>query len=462
MVVLVAKLTVKQLEALSSGNVGTIIRDEGGLIGKIKSTRKGISVAFYYRFRWQRSWKDFSCGSWPKNNLSDIRKNRNSARHKLEEGINPIDEKKAARLNNQAEIEKVILEEQLKNAENLTIKDLYNTWILDGVARQDGNAELKRRFEKDVLPKIGDKAIKDITDSTIRDLLREVSERGVTRYILSLYADINQMLAWGEKRKPWRKLMDDGNPAELVEVHKLIDPLYKEERERVLSEDELKELKQIFISMEQDYDELPAGKKYSGSRPFAKKSQLALWICLSTLCRIGEILRAEWDHINFKKRSWLIPTPNSKNKEKLEIHLSDFSLSQFNDLYEISGHSKFVFPAKRNDSKHINVKSVSKSVGDRQIRFKNRKILNNRNNDNSLVLAKGKNGDWTPHDLRRTGATMMQKLGIPLEVIDRCQNHVIQGSKVRRAYLHYDYEKEMHEAWNRLGEELEEILFEDK
>jgi integrase len=75
-----------------------------------------------------------------------------------------------------------------------------------------------------------------------------------------------------------------------------------------------------------------------------------------------------------------------------------------------------------------------------------------------LVLAGGKTGDWTPHDLRRTGATMMQALGVPLDTIDRCQNHVLSGSKVRRHYLHHDYAAEKRQAWRLLGEKLSDIL----
>lgn len=60
------------------------------------------------------------------------------------------------------------------------------------------------------------------------------------------------------------------------------------------------------------------------------------------------------------------------------------------------------------DDGHVDVKVVSKQVGDRQARFKNRKALSKRRHDDNLVLADGQHGDWTPHDLRRTGATMMQ------------------------------------------------------
>ncbi len=53
---------------------------------------------------------------------------------------------------------------------------------------------------------------------------------------------------------------------------------------------------------------------------------------------------------------------------------------------------------------------------------------------------------------------MMQELGVTLEITDRCQNHLLGGSKVRRHYLHYDYAKEKIEAWNKLGAHLETIL----
>ena len=121
----------------------------------------------------------------------------------------------------------------------------------------------------------------------------------------------------------------------------------------------------------------------------------------------------------------------------------------------MTNDSKWAFPATNNTS-HICVKSVSKQVGDRQTQFKKRtKNLSNRVNNNSLVLGEK---DWTPHDLRRTGATMMQELKIPLDVIDRCQNHILAGNRVRRHYLHYEYADEKREAWHKLGNRLEAIL----
>jgi integrase len=107
---------------------------------------------------------------------------------------------------------------------------------------------------------------------------------------------------------------------------------------------------------------------------------------------------------------------------------------------------------------------MSKQVGDRQAMFKKgkdgkpRQAMKNRRHDNTLVLNSGKHGAWTPHDLRRTGATLMQSLGVSLEIIDRCQNHVLPGSKVRRHYLHHDYADEKRDAWRLLGERLSLIM----
>jgi hypothetical protein len=53
---------------------------------------------------------------------------------------------------------------------------------------------------------------------------------------------------------------------------------------------------------------------------------------------------------------------------------------------------------------------------------------------------------------------MMQALAVSLDVIDRCQNHVLAGSRVRRHYLHHDYAEEKKRAWSLLGDRLGAVL----
>ena len=220
--------------------------------------------------------------------------------------------------------------------------------------------------------------------------------------------------------------------------------------------DEIKNLKLGFDGVAQNYLEAP--KKYGVERPIKREIQIAMWICLSTICRIGELLMTEWKHVDFDKSIWLIPAANTKgvkgSKRDHIVYLSDFSLDQFKQLHKLTGESAWAFPAQ-NNNRHVCLKSASKIIGDRQVKFKNRsKKLKYRVENNSLVLG---DVEWTPHDLRRTGATMMQQLKVPRDVINLCQNHVI-GSKVDRVYLLDEYVDEKREAWNKLGSQLVSIF----
>lgn len=464
--------TVRELAAITVEWRGGTLSDGDGLQGEVSARRDGkISIRFRYRFRWDSKVHWHPCGIWPETDIKAIRAERDRARAMLANGLNPTQAKQAERIEKQETVAATLTRAEKEKTEGLTVADLFTSWIQDGVARKDGNAALIASFGRNVLSEVGMVLIKELTELDLLALLRKVKargskddpQRGMNRTVAALSKDIGQMLRWAEKRQPWRLLMaENGNPADLLDVAKLMDDGYQTERDRVLSAAEVRELWKRFIQLEADYSALPAGQKYSGIRPVNQSVQCAVWICLSTLCRIGETLQARWEHVDMDAGTWHIPAVNTKGRKgKRQDHnitLSKFVWEQFRRLHEVSGHTPFCFPS-RNELNHVCLKTVSKQVGDRQVMFKRRsKPLSGRHHDNTLILADGKRSEWTPHDLRRTGASMMQALGVSLDVIDRCQNHVLAGSKVRRAYLHHDYQREMADAWNQLGERLEVII----
>ena len=457
-----SKITTKALEALTAADDNRIFREDGGLVGKVRAGVRGITVLFRYEFWLEGTKRDHRLGSWPKKSLATLRTERDKLRSTVSDGIDPTAAKKAARIEKQKAIEATLAEAEQQRVETLTVQDLFDTWIIDGINRKDGNKEMTRMFNRDILPMIGATSLRDLSESSLRSLLRKVIGVGTVSKAAHMLLGIKQMLAWAEKRQPWRGLLVEGNPADLVSEDSILPPDYEEERNRVLSSTEIQELHEILKRLTIEYETAPAGYKYEYERPLKQESQLAIWICLSTLCRIGELLMSKWEHIDLKAGTWFIPKENVKGRRSKKqdhyVRLSPFALRQFKALHALSGETAWCFPARHLDEAHVCISSVSKQIGDRQEMFMDRKPLKNRKHNNTLVLAKGKNGNWTPHDLRRTGATMMQSLGVSLEVIDRCQNHVIQGSKVRRHYFHYDYDKETAEAWCRLGTRLEEIL----
>lgn len=462
--------TIKELQSLTTSDDGKVRREPDGIVTKVRAGKRGITVAF--RYEWFAGGKkhDYSLGSWPKKTLAELRTERDLAKATVSQGIDPGAAKKAARIEAQAAIAATIAESERQAAENLTVTDLFEAWLIDGVRREDANAELRRSFAKDVLPVIGKKMIRELSKQDLLSVLRTAKKRGLNRTLVILNNDMRQMLRWAEKHKPWRGLMADGNPADLMTLKvlddlKLLDADYNEVRDRTLSPAEVRELRDIFAKLESDYKALPKGQKYSGIRPVNQHVQCAVWICLSTLCRIGELLMSEWQHIDLEAGTWFIPAANTKGRHRKRkdnnVTLSPFARRQFEVLHKLTGATPFVFPNTKGDS-HVYTKTVSKLIGDRQCRFKNRsKPLSGRQHNDTLVLAGGANGEWTPHDLRRTGSTMMQSLGVVPDIIDLCQGHVIEAPKVRGTYQHYDYAKEKAEAWHLLGERIEALLTAD-
>lgn len=450
-----SKWTIKELNAVKPEWKGDTLNDGEGLSGEVRFSGS-VSIHFRYAFKWAGKLAWHYCGAYPTNDMTTIREERNKTRDLVKAGVDPRANKKVVKIEAQAAIVEVIRANEQKRTESLAFNDLYTTWIKDGVSRSDGNKYISQSFGKHALPVLGNIEVRHLTEHHLRDLYRAIIKTGKVATAVELSKDIGQMLRWAEKRKPWRALLIDGNPAELVEIEKLVPADYTKERTRLLSIEEICKLKQIFNESESSYAD--AENRRTAERPLKKEAQIALWLCLGTLCRIGELLMTEWKHVNFEQRTWFIPALNTKGERGRKcnqlVYLSDFTLDQFKQLHALTGDSLWAFPARIKEG-HVCEKTVSKQVGDRQVKFKSRtRKLQNRVENNNLVVG---DQEWTPHDLRRTGATLMQKLKISREVINLCQNHVI-GSKVDRVYLLDDYADQKREAWHKLGDRLEAIL----
>lgn len=431
------KLTVKALEALTAANIGEVVIDDDGLRGRVHANRQsknGVSIAFAYRFRWQGSTRDYSCGSWPADALPQIRKRRDEARRLLRDGINPAEHKKLAALQAQQEAAAKLAAVERQKTESLTFGDLFNEWIAT-INRKDDGADVRRLFGRDVLPKIGAAHVKSLSEKDIRAVLAAVVERGSNRMAVMLLADLRQLFRWAEKRRPWKQLIED-NPVEHIDAKKITARDYDGvERTRALSPNEIRELA----------EKLPKAG-------LLKRTEIAMWIMLACCCRIGEVIRARWEHIDLDAGIWTIPRENAKNKVAHTVYLSAFVLPYFRQLRELSGKSAWCFPiGDEDDSTHVCVKSTTKQIRDRQLSALGRKPMSNRSKRADALILSG--GDWVPHDLRRTGATLLQGLGVSPETIERVLNHV-EPNKLRRTYQTYNYAKEKAAAWHLLGERL--------
>ncbi len=117
-------------------------------------------------------------------------------------------------------------------------------------------------------------------------------------------------------------------------------------------------------------------------------------------------------------------------------------------ITELSGTTEwlYLYPNKTWKA-HLDTKTITRQIRDCQ--RAESEILEGRTkkNNDSLLLQSDKGERWTPHDLRRTGASKMADLGVLPDVIDRCLNHMEQN-RIRRTYLRHEYRNEMAEEWD--------------
>ena len=312
-------------------------------------------------------------------------------------------------------------------ASRTTVYNLFDAWArIDLMRHKDGGAEVRRFFNKDVLPIIGNFYVEDIRVAHINLVLDPITQRGSNRMAKLALTYLRQMFGFALDRE-----LVQQDPTARLRKSKVGGK--DTERDRVLSETEISQL----------YHLVPAAGLQAAS-------QAAIWICLGTCCRIGELLAARWDHIDLKRKTWYIPAEHSKNGKAHTIYLSGFVVGQFKRLHAINGESLWCYPNNTNTGA-VDPKTLTKQVGDRQLRPGRAPMANRTSLCHALELSGGR---WTLHDLRRTGATMMVAMRVIPEVAERCLNHTEQN-RIKRTYQHHGYAEEMREAWDLLGNRLE-------
>ncbi|EFB42037.1 hypothetical protein pah_c016o086 [Parachlamydia acanthamoebae str. Hall's coccus] len=398
-----------------------------GLVLRVKPTGSKSWIFCYtvpcHKRKWRERKKGLGCfkggrtgvaGVSVKTARTEAERMKHEVRHN---GADPVEDKRKRAAE--------VIREQ---ASRVLVKDLFERWAnTDLVNRKDKGAEARRMMLKDVIPSIGELNIKEVRKGHITEITDQLLQRGVNRMAKVVFSLIRQMFRFAVTRD---LLEFDPTAA----ISKTTIGGANVERDRVLSEDEIQEL----------------GIKLS-SAGMADTATIAIWLVLGTCCRIGELLKARWSHFDFNRKLWRIPSENSKNDREHIIFLSLFTFSLFTQLKAITGEGEWCFPASRLDDHHVCPKTITKQITDRQRSLPN--LKNRTKNNAALMLSRGL---WKPHDLRRTGATLMTALGVLPEVAERCLNHT-EENRVKRIYQRHTYESEMKMAWEKLGNHLEKL-----
>lgn len=415
----------------------TFLSDSNGLYLEVTPTG---SKRWWYRYMVSGKNRKIAIGYYPSIGLMDARIQAITMRTEQKNAdvpIDPLEEREKERLTKIAQAEAEALQakiiQQQQEAEmakvnaRLTFRQLYDRWFKAVISKHKDQGEgMERLFHKDVLPFIGKMYAEDVTRQHISALLFNIVERDAKVITGRTLTSIRQCYGYGIGIG----LLENDPTSHLKKAAFAGKAVI---RERVLSEEELVYLLKTA---------LPESK-------LSPKGKAAIKIILATAARIGELLKAKYEDINLIKKQWIIPAENAKNGKEHLIHLSGYAVAAFQELFTFVEHDTWLFP-DRSKTTHVSVKTLTKQIGDRQT---DSPLQGRASDTTSLRLAGGK---WTPHDLRRTAATLMGSLKVQPHVIEKCLNHMEENRMVR-TYQHATLFEERQEAFNRVGNKLSEL-----
>lgn len=462
-------LTDLKIKAWIRASEGDALHDGGGLYLRRRGAR------FYWALRQTnpvsgaRTWAALLPGlSYPEATLKQARQEADKARLLSAQGTDLVTERRAVVSRKRAEAEATEREE----ARRVRVRELFKRWRevelqpqlgADGkrVGRKDGGAYTEAQFTRHVFPTIGDMDAPAVRLAHLQEILDKQKAVGKLRTAAVLYGDLKQMFQFALRRE-----IVERNPLDVLPKKSVAGNARS--RERVLSPAELAAL----------VEALPASK-------LTAKAQAAVWVILATGCRVGELMGAvssstkadrarlaemadaadvKLGFVDLDAKTWHLPT--TKNERPHTIHLSAFAVGQFEtilSLGEVDERGRrvpWLFPARPDedawsaaDRVPVDKKALAKQLADRQL-DPDMKRLKGRSKAASALRMPG--GKWTPHDLRRTAATVMTRLGFSGDVVDEALNHMIE-SRVRRTYIVDRREAEQAQAFDALGAYLQKL-----
>jgi len=410
-------LDAKKVANLKPGPVERIHRDGGGLELRVYPTG-GKAWQLRYQFNGKR--RVMRLGEYPGVSLKEARAKADDARKLLDSGTDP-----QVYAEERAEAERIA---RMERQARRTFRDVFNEWSAAKLSKRKDGPDLVRAFHKDILPVLGDREFGSVTRADLLRCLDAVADRGAKRMANRLLTTVKTFYGWA--------LLRDLVAADPLAPVKAADVGGKlPSRDRVLTDAETVDLLR----------KLPQ----CGLSPLV---QSALLICLATGCRLGEICKARWEHIT--GNVWTIPAEASKNGKEHKVTLSPFALAEF-DRLRAARFNDWVLPSPKKDGPMTRL-AVGAAIYDRQTGGPQRQGRTAATS--SLVLDGGR---WTAHDLRRSCASGMQRLGVMPAVIDAVLNHK-ESKGVTQIYQRYDYAKEMADAWARWGQRLAVLRAEAK
>jgi integrase len=274
----------------------------------------------------------------------------------------------------------------------------------------------ERMLMAEVVDRWRGKRLSQVSRAHVHEMLDGIADRAPVR-ANRVFGQFRKMCSWAVSRG-----VIERSPCEGVSA-----PTKETRRDRVLSDDEVRLAWRAFDRVGWPFG--PIGK-----------------LLLLTGARRDEVAGMRWGELDLPHKTWTLPKERTKNNHETSVPLSDAAAQIIAGLPRIEGKDGYVFTTTGKSA----VSGFSRAKRAIDIVMRDAAQPNHEN---------GEPPHWTLHDLRRTVATNLQKLGVRLEVTEAVLNHV-SGSRagIVGVYQRHTWAEEKKAALDLWSRRLDAIL----
>ena len=388
---------------------------------ELRVSRNGAK-AWSLRYRLQSGdRRRMSIGPYPLVSLADARARAIRAMATALDGEDPGAPKKQARVEAKVSQQTVAsLVTMYFSAPELSSKSTsavaYEKWL----------------WGKHLAHRVGDRSLLELKRADVRAIIRDIGANVGHRTGNYAQSILRQVFNFGMRED----ILND-NPAVFDQLFKMVS------RDRVMTNDELTRFWRALSISEHG---LGIG--------FSTLTAIAAQLCILTLQRAGEVMGLHTSEIDLEAKTWTLPAHRSKNRRSHFVPLSDAAchlIRQAIAMHDLErlGASRTENPAPYSGP----IFPSSTKIGQSSERAVLTRAMKRCCNSLGIV-------DASPHDLRRTGASLMASeiCKVPGEIIARILNHTAIGSPVTQIYNRYDYAAEKRAAMEAWASALAKIV----
>jgi len=239
--------------------------------------------------------------------LSQAREMARQNKSQISNGKDPVVEKKIAKANS-------IL------AANATFSAVYTAWLAEKYISPAYHKKISSTIKVNVLPRLGEIPISQITPPVIKSALKIMEARG--------------SITLAKKTKAWLKEIfdyatEDGlrigdNPANVVKIK---TPHEKEHYPSLKNRVDAGEFMRRLV-------------EYGGR----VETIIAIQVLMFTGVRPGELRLAEWNEFDLNVGVWEIPSSRMKMRKPHTVMLSSQAIALLQQLKSLTGYQRYVLP----------------------------------------------------------------------------------------------------------------------